>query len=762
MSLWLPKVTSFLRRKLPEIVLVVVALFLLKAAFKDVFLHPGSYLFSSGGDGLKNNYTYLYHVLWGQGTHFKGMMYPYGDHVVYSDGQPLLSMLLAGWRQLGLPLPDSGLGFMNGLMLWAIPISGLLLYRILRANLVPAWPAVIGALLISFMSPQLERILGHFGLSYGFLIPLYWYILINAFDSTKARSGWLLALYVAAGFLGGLLHPYWVTMAALLALAYGLVALLQHNKASSYSKGLAVRVMVAGLLSVGVFQLFMLLTDNIPDRPASPWGFLFYRASFASIFYPVLEPLRGFWKTALKAEPSEIWEGWAYVGLIGLVALLLTVVRVVQYLIRRRPGLILKPVLPLPLRIGLFAGILCALFGSGVPFIWGLADLLEYMKPLKQFRSIGRFAWVFYYTYTVYVVFYFNLLFRYLRNRRAGRFALSLAVLLIVIWGWEGRNATAQFAKRVSGLEITQDFMHPQDSYMTHLGWDHPITNYQAIVPMPFYLIGSEVQQMGGGSSEYESMRSSIETGLPLVAASMSRASRSRSGAVLQLFSHDVIPKEVLHDFPNQKPLLLLVTPHPLSKPEQNLVSKAQLIYSDKRASLYELPLAALNAEPARIAALSAMTSYVPRLDVVRVQSWAHPTGRSPLGNPSQAGSGNLVLWNGPVPQAQDTTTYEASVWMRSVGMESLPVLHLREWDGQTGQEVRNQEILVARATDVYHGWLRIALSTRLQKPTNRLEVYIDGETFEAADVLIRPLYADVYETLASGRPTKNNLPLQD
>jgi hypothetical protein len=335
-------------------------------------------------------------------------------------------------------------------------------------------------------------------------------------------------------------------------------------------------------------------------------------------------------------------------------------------------------------------------------------------------------------------------------------------VLLIVIWGWEGRNATASFAKRVSGTEITQDFMEPQDSYMAHLGWNHPITDYQAILPMPFYLIGSEVVQPGGGSSEYESMRTSLETGLPLVSASMSRASRSRSAAILQLLSNDVLPKDVLRDFPNQKPLLLLVTPHPLSKPEQNLVSKARLLLTDKRASLYELPLSALNAEPYRRAALSTLATYTPRPDVVRLQSWQPSAGRSPLGNPSIAGAGSLVLWKGTVPQAQDTTTYEASVWVRSVGMESLPVLHLREIDGTTGQEVKNQEILVARATDVYHGWLCSTLSTRLQHPNNRLEVYLDGEKFEAADVLIRPAYADVYETLASGKPCKNNLPLQD
>ncbi|GAB3229288.1 hypothetical protein GCM10027346_14620 [Hymenobacter seoulensis] len=689
-------------------------------------------------------------------------MYPYGDHVVYADGQPLLSIPLAYLKSLGLPLPHSGLGFMNALMLASIPLSALLLYRILRANLVPVWSAVIGSLLISFMSPQFERILAHYALSYGFIIPLYWYLLIKAFARTENYSWRPLALYVLVAFLAGLLHPYWVTMAALLALAYGFVALLQHNKASSYTKGLAGRVMLAGVLAVGIFQLFMAVTDSISDRPATPWGFLYYRSGFASIFYPVLEPLRGFWKTALKAAPSEIWEGWAYVGLIGLVTLLLTIIRIVQYLIRLKPRLILKPVLPLPLRIGLHAGILCALFASGVPFIWDLTELLEYLQPLKQFRSIGRFAWIFYYIYTVYVVFYFSMLFRYLRTRRAGRFALSLAILLIVIWGWEGRNATASFAKRFPGAEKTQDFMEPQDSYMAHLSWKHPASDFQAILPMPFYLIGSEVVQPGGGSSPYESMRASLQTGLPLVSAYMSRASRSRSAAILQLLSNDVLPKEVLHDFPNQKPLLLLVTPDPLSKPERNLLSKARLLLTDKRVSLYELPLSALNAEPYRRAALSALATYVPRPDVVRLQSWKPSAGRSALGNSSIAGAGSLVLWKGTVPQAQDTTTYEASVWVRSVGMERLPVLHLRELDGQTGQELRNQEIHFSQATDVYQGWLCNRLSTRLQHPTNRLEVYLDGEKFEAADVLIRPAYTDVYETLASGRPCKNNLPLQD
>ena len=50
-----------------------------------------------GGDGIKNTFTYLYQCMYGHGYWFSGMNYPYGEHIVYTDAQPVLvDILTAG------------------------------------------------------------------------------------------------------------------------------------------------------------------------------------------------------------------------------------------------------------------------------------------------------------------------------------------------------------------------------------------------------------------------------------------------------------------------------------------------------------------------------------------------------------------------------------------------------------------------------------------------------------------------------------------
>src|ERR1044072_169893 len=59
-----------------------------------IIISPGHVLINDGGDAIKNYYTYLYQVLYGDGWHSMSMNYPFGEHVVYTDGQPLLAVVL--------------------------------------------------------------------------------------------------------------------------------------------------------------------------------------------------------------------------------------------------------------------------------------------------------------------------------------------------------------------------------------------------------------------------------------------------------------------------------------------------------------------------------------------------------------------------------------------------------------------------------------------------------------------------------------------
>ena len=52
-----------------------------------------------------------------------------------------------------------------------------------------------------------------------------------------------------------------------------------------------------------------------------------------------------------------------------------------------------------------WASFAALLYSFGLPFILGLEFLVEYLGPLQQIRSIGRFTWLFYFAINL-VVFY--------------------------------------------------------------------------------------------------------------------------------------------------------------------------------------------------------------------------------------------------------------------------------------------------------------------------------------------------------------------
>ncbi|WP_206780448.1 hypothetical protein [Hymenobacter amundsenii] len=754
---------------MPVLVLLLLTAALMYWALGPILLHPGQYVFAANGDATKNYYSLLYHVRYGAGTHFTGMLYPYGEHLTFADGQPLLGVPLAFLQGLGMPVAGAGVGLLNTLLLLSLPATAVVVYLLLRRVLLPAGPAIVGALLITFLAPQLERWLGHYALSYAFVIPLLWYLLVRALDAPRAWGP--LVAYALVGLLAGLLHPYLLLITALLGLSYALVALLQRRAGtrSAYSWDLFLRVAGAAVAPIVLFQVFMALTDTLTDRPSTPYGFLVYRASFASVFFPPLDPLDTFWRTAFNTEAGN-GEGRAYVGLVALLVLILTAVKAVRYLVRGRFRLLLVPVLPRPLRIGVYAGLLTLLFACGVPFIFGLEGLLDWIKPLKQFRSIGRFAWIFYYFFTVYAVFYFYQLARYLQLRRAGRFARTMLALVVIVWAWEARTNFDTWVHRIKETNQNPQYtvdalLNPTDKYINFISWQGTrSSDYQAILPLPYFLLGPE--QFGTNDmpfSAYEAMRTSLSSGLPIVASAMSRTSQAQGLAATQLMSAPELPKTILQDFPSRKPLLLLVTDETLTPAEQRLVALGRLLLQDGRVSLYSLPVEALEAQPYRLAALAAAAAS-PGLppDAVR-RTWpVAGSPATPLGGGSRKAANQEVLFQGPIPGAQDTTHYEISTWVRVVGAGNLPALRVRELDGQSGQVVGEHEKLGRLSQEVYRGWMRVAVVLRLQNPNNRLVVELTGDPFETAHLLIRPAFTDVYDQPTPGRYFKNNFPLQD
>jgi hypothetical protein len=120
---------------------------------------------------------------------------------------------------------------------------------------------------------------------------------------------------------------------------------------------------------------------------------------------------------------------------------------------------------------------------------------------------------------------------------------------------------------------------------------------YQAILPLPFFHVGSENVWL---ESKCESLRQSLivtlKSGLPSMGVTLSRTSISQSYKSLEICSNPVSPYRIISDFPNQKPLLLVVDNcNDLNEAENNLVSNSALVWKGPKFTFYSLTIAQLD-----------------------------------------------------------------------------------------------------------------------------------------------------------------------
>src|SRR5690606_19742525 len=274
--------------------------------------------------GTKNYFTAAYFIKYNQGLWFTGLNYPFGDHITYTDNQPLFAAILNAVNQQVTPIWQHTIGIYNVLMLGSLVACTVFLFLILRELKLPVWYAVFVAIIIAFLSPQMFRIRAHYALGYAFFIPMFWYFLIRIFRNPKALKWYV--IYAVSGLLAVLIHPYYALINLLLLASHLLVFYFQEKKIRKINYKLFLGLLAAVIVPLLVFQVYMKLTDPVMDRPESPFGFTAYRTSFKALFFPLEAPLQPYWQ-AVFGDKEVIWEGYAYVGQAVFIVLLLSVFR---------------------------------------------------------------------------------------------------------------------------------------------------------------------------------------------------------------------------------------------------------------------------------------------------------------------------------------------------------------------------------------------------------------------------------------------------
>ncbi|MBK6526738.1 MAG: hypothetical protein IPG07_15025 [Crocinitomicaceae bacterium] len=534
---------------------VFAAAFLILAYFySDVLFHPNDYIFSPGGDGIKNYYTYIFHAKYDADFwNFGGMNYPYYEHIVYTDGHPLLSWLIGVFG-----LAEYGIGILNFLMLISFPICAVFLYKILNHFGVKNGWAMVAAIAIAFMSPQVYRMTGHLSLAYVFAIPALWWLMIKCQHGKAIFWSVCIAIYCLVFFFT---HPYLGMILCFFSLFFWLVNTLWNRRKWKQN---IVYIFIQVLLPIILFQGLVALTDTHENRVGQPGGFFDYYASWKSIFVPHDGPLAKL-THILKIDVGN-WESWNYVGLTTTVFAWFIFI----YLIRNRKTLDFKRMLRSELAMFMLAAYLILLFAFCFPLKYDFMRwIVDLVGPLKQFRVLGRFGWIFFYVFTVFSVVGFYKI--YLKQQRKWPMLLVFCAG-ILFYAVEFYPMHKSVSISVSTALNPFDKKNVSEDMRELLSFVDQ-GDYDALIFLPFQHMSSEnVMLLGTEEANYDALLLSYHTRTPLMNSISSRMSLTEAILFNNFFSPEFIEKDLVYELPDSAKILVIKNKDGLKWDERRLV----------------------------------------------------------------------------------------------------------------------------------------------------------------------------------------------
>lgn len=764
------RIPIFSREAAGRIAVLALMLGLLALRFPDFFQYPNSRVIEPYGDGYKVYAVMEYHARWDSSyTRFQGMNYPYGEHVVPADAQPLLSSAI----KLGSRFFGDLAGYTRVALHFSLLLSLLLcayfLYLILRKLNIPILWAVAIAIGLTFLSPQIMRMISHYGLAQAAALPALLYLLLRLEETHSWRISIWIALAVTAF---ALIHFYFFAIMALFISLYHFFGFLRKPSSRRFMR-YAFHYSIQILLPLFFFYFWMNHNDPVTDRTPQPWGFFNFHAIWESIFTSLTQPHFQWLDTqVIKIESTEV-EGRAYVGLVATIGTLVLLTRWIA-------GRFREPVVRAGgayqgfLNKAFWASTLLALFSFGYPFtIPGLEGWLDYAGPIRQFRSVGRFNWAFYYVINLIA---FAELWRWVERASWRQAIAGLALLLL---GFEAYHFCTTPDLRLDEVRELQ----PGQRYTDIEGINY--RDFQALLTVPYFNIGSDnLWYHGEGEIVPRSLTLSTQSGLPTTSAMLTRTSLSQTLKQAQLVLEPYRLPRILEDFPNQKPLLLMVANYQFEQQKekyQHLLDGTQLLHETDAYQLFRLPLKAFSD---RIAARTQAISQTIAQDTLSLYPHGAFLSRdtaldfyyfgldSLSASKTYRGKGGFefpgaeksLLYDGPMPRQLAGGWYVLSFWLYfQEDMAGRSFLEIEEYAPASGEGVNRQ------AHQVYYnlkaldddGWGLLEFLIVPVREDTHLRVIIHNpemgkRQLHLDELLIRPESSEVYQQ-GEGFVWKNN-----
>jgi len=553
---------------------------------------PNSYMLSSEGEAARVYYVMASHAKSDSTyTNFQGMNYPYGEHLVYCDAQPLVTNSFKLAVKVFPDLVDKAVGVQNFISLYALIIGALLLYLFLLRWKVAPWYAAISAYALMLLGPQILRMPWQPSLAYAFFIPLV-LLLFQSYIRTR-KWNWTIIIF-AVNLMSFFVNPYLGMMSSgFFAIVAGILLVTEKWKKIKPYLQSAVQVLLSGV----IYQVYVAISDVRIDRIDQPTGLQEFTSSFGSLFTSPHSPATSFYETlgVDMIQVQQHFEGMSYIGLFFNILILFFVGR---WIFRLRKKNKPKGLLNKEQKIMLVAAVVFFILALGFPFTY-FEGLLDVFKPLKQLRALGRLAWMFTFCLNLVLVF---MLYKCLSERVTQKvfrlIGFGVAFLMLSFTAWEGIGLHQQvFGEQVEGNVFTQAGLEKGisgDDLSNALASIDP-SDYCALVPIPYFHVGSE-QFVTESHTSYRAMLESISfayhADLPMTACYLSRISREESIKSLQFFAPEMIEKSISADFEDKRPLLLFFSKSkpPTSEGEKRLLKLGEVVFESANIQLVELP----------------------------------------------------------------------------------------------------------------------------------------------------------------------------
>ncbi|MDY0215512.1 MAG: hypothetical protein RBS19_01035 [Bacteroidales bacterium] len=565
-----------------EVLLFVVMSGILFFYYHAIIMAPNHFIMSDSGDGLKNYYTIIMQLQSNELINFSYYNYPFGEYFFNTDGIPLLVTLLKPIQKIFPETYNYVPGILHSLLFLSMVFCSLFIYKILKLLNVQTFFALLSAISIALLQPQLARMGGHYALAFSHVIPLSFYLSLKYIvGNKKNRYAFWIFLH---GFLSMFIHPY-IGMMAFSSVVPILVFWLISNK-NYLQKTHLFQILGAAFSPAIIYKLFTFITDTASDKNIFPAGFHDLKADWYTVFIP--QTLESFNLFNLSSELfTTKWEAMAYVGLLTTLFLLPVVVLFLYKIHKTRK----KNPTNIFLVGLLISSLLFLIISFGFPFYGSWSNFYQKIPLFREFRAIGRLAWIFYFGSTIFIISSLSYLKEtYLQNKKISHLLAFLMFIIPLSYIYEAHGkhqVHSKFITKSENLFLEKSY---SDEFVSSLE-KIKSSNFQAIIPIPFFYVGTELLDVFRGlNTQDNSLISSKLLDLPLLTNFSGRSSFSVAKKILRIIEPNEVYKEISEDFLVKKGDFLIVQSYDeLSKAEMKIIEKATFIDSTERFIFFRI-----------------------------------------------------------------------------------------------------------------------------------------------------------------------------